>query len=54
MPDASGAPAPTPSGASRWEGEEVAQMDAYIASRFETPKARREQGGVPAPVMIVS
>ena len=36
------------------EGEEVAPMDAYIESRFGVPQAAREQGGVPAPVMVLS
>ena len=36
------------------EGDEVARMDEYIASRFGAPRAAREQQGVPAPVLVVS
>jgi hypothetical protein len=35
------------------EGEEVAQMDAYIATKFEVPKVAREPEGLPVPVMVV-
>ena len=34
------------------EGEEVAQMDEYIASRFGAPKAAQDLGGLPMPVMV--
>ena len=34
------------------EGDEVAQMDAYIASSFVVPKARREPEGRPVPVLV--
>lgn len=36
------------------EGEEVAQMDAYISSRFGKPVPTREPDGRPLPVMVVS
>lgn len=34
-------------------GEEVAQMDDYIASRFGVPLAAHEPEGLPVPMMVV-
>lgn len=36
------------------EGEDVAQMDTYIATRFGVPKVTSESKGLPVPVMVVS
>lgn len=36
------------------EGDEVAQMDEYIALRFGVPNAVRVPQGLPVPTMLVS
>jgi hypothetical protein len=33
---------------------EAARVDAYVASRFGAPKARREPAGLPAPALVAS